>query len=137
MKPMTPEQILEQKETSECIVRAVEALPEKESRVFILYLEGFSYRDIAASLDIPTSTVLGRLQTAKRRLRNSISEDVPFSVAPGPLRIAIERLRKDRFTMEEILKHPLRRRIYGISNKYQVTWESNNGKSLSPEGVGR
>lgn len=129
---LTPEQILEQKESSECIVRAVEALPERNRKVFILYLEGFSYRDIATSLDIPTSTVLGRLQTAKRRLKDSISEYAPFSVAPGPLRIAMEKLRKDGFTMEEILKHPLRRRIYGISDKYEVRWENDNGESLYP-----
>lgn len=135
---LTPEQILEQKESSECIVRAVSALPERSRQVFILYLEGFSYREIATSLDVPTSTVSGRLQTAKKQLKSSISEDVPFSAVPGPLRIAMEKLRKDGFTMEEILKkHPLRRHIYGISNKYEVRWESDNGKSLSPQEVVR
>jgi|GEM_PF-1413995 len=120
---VNPEYLLEQRELSEFIVRAVEALPDKSRRTFLLYLEGFSYQEIADAMKVPVSTVSGRLQTAKKRLRERVSKELPLASISVPLRMAVERL-EEVSKMEAILKEkPLRRRIYGISNRYDVLGE--------------
>lgn len=120
---VNPEYLPEQRELSEFIVRAVEALPDKNRRTFILYLEGFSYQEIADAMKVPVSTVSGRLQTAKRRLRKRVSKELPLASISVPLRMAVERL-EEVSKMEAIpRKKLLRRRIYGISNRYDVLGE--------------
>ncbi|HEX29502.1 TPA: sigma-70 family RNA polymerase sigma factor [Candidatus Poribacteria bacterium] len=121
---VNPEYLPEQRELSEFIVRAVEALPDKSRRTFILYLEGFSYQEIADAMRVPVSTVSGRLQTAKRRLRERVSKELPFASISVPLRMAVEQL-EEVSKMETILREkPLRRRIYGIGNQYDLLWEN-------------
>ena len=80
----TPETFIEGRELSESIVKAVATLPENNKRIFLLYLEGWSYRNIATTLDLSTSTVSGRLQLAKQQLKNSLSKDGHFAASPGP-----------------------------------------------------
>jgi len=64
------EPTLEEDVELEQIEAAVEALPEEFRRVFVLHeLEGWSYRDIASSLDIPMATVGTRLSRARIKLR--------------------------------------------------------------------
>jgi RNA polymerase sigma-70 factor (ECF subfamily) len=52
------------------VVQAVDALPDGERDVLMLYAwEELSYDDIAAALDIPVGTVRSRLNRARGRLR--------------------------------------------------------------------
>ncbi len=52
---------------------AVRSLPDEARLVVCLkYLGGMSYAEIAAVLDVPESTVLGRLQRARESLRRTL-----------------------------------------------------------------
>lgn len=51
------------------VLRAVMALPEAQRiTVFLVYVEGFSYREAADHLQIPIGTVMSRLAAARRKL---------------------------------------------------------------------
>jgi len=64
---------------------SVEALPpDQRDAVTLHYLHGMSYAEIATDLALPVSTVLGRLQRARKRLRE---EHGPMT---AQLRIGIE-----------------------------------------------
>ncbi len=55
---------------------AVGALPASLRRVLVLhYLDGLSYAEIAAALDVPVSTVKGRLFQSRRRLRGALDPE--------------------------------------------------------------
>ena len=71
--PDLPDEVLEKTETKEAVTAAVDALPDiyRES-VLLHYMEGMTYPQIAAFLDIPESTVTGRLQVARNRLRDEL-----------------------------------------------------------------
>ena len=71
--PDLPDEALEKTETKEAVIAAVDALPDiyRES-VLLHYMEGMTYPEIAAFLDIPESTVTGRLQVARNRLRDEL-----------------------------------------------------------------
>ena len=71
--PDLPDEALEKTETKEVVIAAVDALPDiyRES-VLLHYMEGMTYPEIAAFLDIPESTVTGRLQVARNRLRDEL-----------------------------------------------------------------
>jgi len=56
---------------------AVNSLPEIHREVVILhYFDGYTYEEISEALDIPVSTVQGRLQMARSRLRTEFSSAV-------------------------------------------------------------
>ena len=71
--PDLPDEALEKSETKEAVLTAVDALPDiyRES-VLLHYMEDMTYSEIAAFLDIPESTVTGRLQVARNRLRDEL-----------------------------------------------------------------
>ncbi len=51
------------------VLRRVNELPEAQRvSVFLAYVEGLSYREVAAILDIPIGTVMSRLATARAKL---------------------------------------------------------------------
>ncbi|KEJ88191.1 ECF subfamily RNA polymerase sigma factor [Sulfitobacter donghicola DSW-25 = KCTC 12864 = JCM 14565] len=55
------------------VLKKIQALPEGQRLcVFLVYVEGQSYREAADMLNIPIGTVMSRLSTARR----TISEDV-------------------------------------------------------------
>ena len=86
--PDLPDEALEKTETKEVVIAAVDALPEiyRES-VLLHYMEGMTYPEIAAFLDIPESTVTGRLQVARNRLRDELMplvEDTLLEKRPTP-----------------------------------------------------
>jgi RNA polymerase sigma-70 factor (ECF subfamily) len=57
------------------ILKKVQALPEAQrSVVFLAYVEGLSYREVAEILDIPIGTVMSRLAAARAKLSGSVSE---------------------------------------------------------------
>ena len=57
--------------------RAVKGLPAHERMVFLLRaVEEFSYKEIAATLDIPMGTVMSHLFRARTRLRETLADHV-------------------------------------------------------------
>lgn len=54
---------------------ALEAVPEPFRLVFLLaVVEGFSYKEIAAMLDLPIGTVMSRLFRARKSLQSALAE---------------------------------------------------------------
>lgn len=57
------------------VLRQVNALPEvQRTVVFLAYVEGLSYREVAGILDIPIGTVMSRLAAARAKLSGAGSE---------------------------------------------------------------
>ncbi|MET0749055.1 MAG: RNA polymerase sigma factor [Rhizobium sp.] len=51
------------------VMRKVQQLPEAQrTTVFLAYVEGLSYREVAAVLDVPIGTVMSRLAAARAKL---------------------------------------------------------------------
>lgn len=72
----TPSQLLEQKELSQKISRALEQLPEHQRKVFLLrYLEGHSHQEIADLLQITPVTSRVFLARAVQQLRAKLATD--------------------------------------------------------------
>ncbi len=72
-KHPNPEKATETQERATLIKKAVLALPEASRSVIILReYEGFSYHEIAQTLDIPMGTVMSRLNYARKLLRQSL-----------------------------------------------------------------
>lgn len=56
------------------ILKIVDGLPEAQrNAVFLAYVEGLSYKEIAEVLDIPIGTVMSRLANARARLADIVS----------------------------------------------------------------
>jgi RNA polymerase sigma-70 factor (ECF subfamily) len=69
-----PEATLERKQRAERVQQAVLGLPTASRIVLVLReYEGLSYREIADTLDIPTGTVMSRLNYARTRIRESLA----------------------------------------------------------------
>lgn len=90
VKPNLPD---EEYETSDNLIKAVDTLSDNNKGVFLLYLKGYSYQDIATDLHISTSTVSGRIQQAKQQLRAVLSRNPDF--IHGPFQFNQEYLRKE------------------------------------------
>lgn len=57
------------------VMAHVNALPEAQrDAVFLAYVEGFSYREVAQTLDIPIGTVMSRLANARAKLASLRAE---------------------------------------------------------------
>ena len=57
------------------LLRKVDALPEAQrSAVFLAYVEGLAYREVADILNIPIGTVMSRLAAARARLSAETAE---------------------------------------------------------------
>ena len=132
---VTPDSLAEGREISDTIVKAVAALPANNQQVFLLYLEGWSYRNIATTLELSTSTVSGRVQQAKKRVKEKLSKEPAFASSPGPLQIERGYLREEIYKMSEGILKPksLQRRILGIESEYDFQVESGGVKPLSRE----
>lgn len=68
-----PSEILDQQDTRESLLRAIESLPAAQKEVFLLRSEDVSFREIADHLKIPLNTALGRMHYAIRHLREALS----------------------------------------------------------------
>lgn len=63
------------------VIRRVDALPEAQREtVFLAYVEGLSYREVAEVLDVPIGTVMSRLAAARAKL----AEYPPLQAVPHP-----------------------------------------------------
>ena len=82
-------------ESAESLIKALEALPDNNKEVFLLYLEGWSYQKIAMVLSLSTSTVSGRIQLAKQQLRAALSHNPDFASGSAPLQMDREYLREE------------------------------------------
>ncbi len=71
--PQAPDSLYEVEEMRNRVLGAVEALSEKHREAVLLhYMEGMTYREIAGLLEVPETTVLGRLQVARDQLREEL-----------------------------------------------------------------
>ena len=69
-----PEESAERSELSEAVLAAVAALPEAERTVTTLfYIDGCSQEHIARFLEVPVTTVNGRLRTSRKRLKERMT----------------------------------------------------------------
>jgi len=58
------------------VLAEVQSLPEvQRATVFLVYAEGFSYKEAAEALDVPMGTVMSRLAAARAKL-GQLNEDV-------------------------------------------------------------
>ncbi|MCH8289788.1 30S ribosomal protein S2 [Candidatus Poribacteria bacterium] len=73
----TPLDTLTDKEFRDSVAQAIGALPENNRLVIILYyFNEMSYKEISQFLDVPLTTVEGRLHRAKRQLRKEMIDMV-------------------------------------------------------------
>ncbi|MCW8931209.1 MAG: RNA polymerase sigma factor [Gammaproteobacteria bacterium] len=69
----TPEQLLQQQEIIIQVRKAISLLPMGQRQVITLVdLEGFSYEEVAAILNIPIGTVMSRLSRGRQSLKNNL-----------------------------------------------------------------
>ena len=74
-RTLRPEDLLARSEVGEHIAAALVRLPPADAEILILkHFDGLSYKEIAEALSIPVGTVMSRLHTARRRLRNQVPE---------------------------------------------------------------
>ncbi len=95
----SPAEVYERKEMRELVRRALNQLTEKNRlAVTLYYIDGLSYKDIANFLDVPVTTVEGRIHRAKKQLKRR------FEMVEDTLRN--EKLSDDftRKVVEEALK---------------------------------
>ena len=65
----SPEQLLERSLTRESVRRGLQSLPEDYREILLLReIQGFSYEEIAGTLDLETGTVKSRIFRARKRL---------------------------------------------------------------------
>ncbi|TBN38924.1 RNA polymerase sigma factor [Pseudomonas sp. BGI-2] len=63
------------------VIRRVDALPEAQREtVYLAYVEGLSYREVAEVLQVPIGTVMSRLAAARVKL----AEYPPLHTVPNP-----------------------------------------------------
>ena len=75
---LRPTTQLENKELGQTIQVAVSELPEEQRTVLVLReYEGYSYAEIAESLDIQPGTVMSRLHHARQKLQSRLSKEHP------------------------------------------------------------
>jgi RNA polymerase sigma-70 factor (ECF subfamily) len=71
---LNPERILLQRADSQMLRAAVEALPLEFREVLVLReMEGLSYQEIAALIEIPVGTVMSRLSRARKQLQQRLA----------------------------------------------------------------
>ena len=70
---LKPDQLVEQKETREIILKAMQCLPPEERAVIVMrYFLEMSEADMVTKMDRPLSTIKWWLREARKRLRNLI-----------------------------------------------------------------
>lgn len=71
---LNPERILLQRADNQMLHAAIEALPLEFREVLVLReMEGLSYQEIAANIEIPIGTVMSRLSRARKQLQQRLA----------------------------------------------------------------
>jgi RNA polymerase sigma-70 factor (ECF subfamily) len=71
-----PEELLAKDEASQKVAHALSRLPLADREILTLkHFDGLTYREIADSLGIPVGTVMSRMSTARKRLRQLLPKD--------------------------------------------------------------
>jgi RNA polymerase sigma factor (sigma-70 family) len=82
-----PLETLQQRETHDAVLAAVNALPENErAATALFYINGYSLAEVGEFLEAPVSTVKFRLHSARKRLRERMASMVEGTMrqhAPG------------------------------------------------------
>lgn len=89
-----PDSLVNGHETSDSLLKAIAALPGNTQQVFLLYLQGWTYRAISRALHLSVSTVSGRIQRAKRQVKENFSDASDCVAASGRLQVDREYLRQ-------------------------------------------
>ena len=77
---LRPDQLLEQSEMSDCVLRFLTELPDAQREVIVLHdLQAFTGPEIAERLGISVENAKIRLHRARARLRNAITRACEFS----------------------------------------------------------
>ena len=85
----SPEQLLERSLTRESVRRGLQSLPEDYREILLLReIQGLSYDEIAAALDIEVGTVKSRIFRGRKKLCESLIKDgnIPVFVSSGKSR---------------------------------------------------
>jgi len=70
---LSPADEMEQKELRQSVMRAIDALSEKNRlAVTLYYIDGLSYTEISNFLSVPVTTVEGRLHRARKQLKKEM-----------------------------------------------------------------
>lgn len=73
--PHSPDASYEQKETTEMLQAALQALPDSYRQPLVLkYLEGLSYKQISEIMDLPVTTIEARLFRGRGMLKQALAE---------------------------------------------------------------
>ncbi|MDR1538704.1 MAG: RNA polymerase sigma factor [Clostridiales bacterium] len=73
--PDLPEETAERNETLRAVAKALKMLPEEVRTLIILRdLQGFSYEELAQTLELPLGTVKSKLSRARILMRKTLSE---------------------------------------------------------------
>ena len=73
-----PDAMLERSELEVALHRAIAELPDERRIVVVLRdLEGLSYEEIGAALELPTGTVRSRLHRARLDLKDKLERFLP------------------------------------------------------------
>jgi RNA polymerase sigma-70 factor (ECF subfamily) len=77
---LRPDQLLEQSEMSDCVLRFLTRLPATQREVILLHdMQGLSGPEIAEELGISLENVKIRLHRARARLKAALSEECNFT----------------------------------------------------------
>ncbi|WP_397453926.1 RNA polymerase sigma factor [Pseudomonas sp. NA-150] len=69
------------------VIKRVNALPEAQREtVFLAYVEGLSYREVADLLEVPIGTVMSRLAAARLKLAETATPHAASSASTGDRR---------------------------------------------------
>jgi len=97
-----PLEQLEREEQHQMLMTALNSLSEEHGTVLTLYyLDGLSYREISDFLDVPTSTVKGRLYKARQQLKGQMIKMVELGLKEH--KVGKEFTRKVQQTLGEVL----------------------------------
>ena len=81
-----PDEITQEREMKEAVLNAIRALPEDERLVTTLYyINGYSQKEVAQFLEVPTTTVNNRLHASRRRLKERMMEMVEETLKDASL----------------------------------------------------
>ena len=91
----SPDELLDERNRQEELLTAIEALPEPERIVVMLfYIAEHSQKEIASFLEIPVTKVNNRLHTSRKRLRKELGNMASRNLRPSRDQEFTEKLQK-------------------------------------------